>query len=110
MTAAGTRTRRAASSDRSERISAWTAAANRNGIVNSAEIPAIRQYVEENHVVVSCGLVVFPITLAVSCSATLAPTTVQATIAPSATTADAFALAPLLAPPPPSTVFSAEPG
>ena len=37
---------------------AWTAAAHRNGSVSTAAIAAMRQYVAENHVVSSCGLVV----------------------------------------------------
>ena len=59
---------------RSERISAWTAAAHRNGSVNSAEIAVIRQYVAENQVEPSWGLVDSPSTLLVSFSANFAPT------------------------------------
>ena len=38
---------------------ACAAAANRNGSVSSAAIAAIRQYVAENQVERSCGVVVF---------------------------------------------------
>jgi hypothetical protein len=55
-----------ASSAMSERSSAWTAAANRKGSVSMAAIATIRQYVDENHVLCNCGLVVLPSTAAVS--------------------------------------------
>src|ERR1700722_5356109 len=73
------------SSPRSDRISAWIAAAQRNGIVSSAAIPAIRQYDAENQLLASCGLVVSSITLAVSLSAGSAPEATHPRIAASAT-------------------------
>src|ERR1700722_14171242 len=47
-----------ASNARSARPIAWIAAAQRNGTVSSAAIPAIRQYDAENQLLVSWGLVV----------------------------------------------------
>src|ERR1700722_18134606 len=73
------------SNPRSDRTSAWIAAAHRNGTVSSAAIPAILQYDAENQLLVSCGLVVSSITLAVSFSADSAPEATQPRIATSAT-------------------------
>src|ERR1700722_12033810 len=73
------------SSPRSERTSAWIAAAHRNGTVSSAAIPATLQYDAENQLLVSCGLVVSSITLAVCLSADSAPEATHPRIAASAT-------------------------
>src|SRR3984957_12198630 len=92
------------SSPRSERTSAWIAAAHRNGTVSSAAIPATLQYDAENQLLASCGLVVASITLAVSFSADSAPEATQPRIAASATV--------LISPgtPPPTTWLPMCPG
>src|ERR1700722_17184210 len=88
------------SSPRSDRTSAWIAAAHRNGTVSSAAIPAILQYDAENQLLVSCGLVVSSITLAVSFSADSAPEATQPRIAASATDLIADPM------PPPTTLLT----
>ncbi len=82
------------SNPRSDRTSAWIAAAHRNGTVSSAAIPAILQYDAENQLLVSCGLVVWSITLAVSFNADSAPEATQPRIATRATALIAVEVTP----------------
>ena len=70
------------SSARSERTMACAAAANRNGSVSRAAIAVIRQYIPENQVERSCGVVVFLMMLAVELRADFAPPVTQMTSAP----------------------------
>src|SRR5581483_1025502 len=77
------------------------------GSVSSAAMAAIRQYVPENHVDCSCGVVVAPSAPAASWSTTAALTT---TAAPSAARPSAvLAVDATLPAPPPSNVETAPP-